>query len=214
LDEKRQREFTENILRQADTLNHFVSALNQIEEIESGVMMLRRSPIQMRDLLEEALVTVRPRFEERGLDLERRFDDGADLPVQVDPEKIRQVLVNILDNALKLTPRGGRIRVSIERKAEVLEVGVHDTGPGILPEYLEHVFERFKQVDAASGNHGGLGIGLSLVKSIVELHGGRAWAESPGRLSREGATEAPGTSLYFTIPLKTAHAEIPKRDAA
>lgn len=202
LEETKQREFVENILRQADVLNHFVSTLNQIEEIESGVMLLHRAPVQISNLVEEAFVTVRPRLEERDIRVERLFEKGADTSVQVDPEKTGQVLLNFLDNALKLTPRGGKIGVSIERKGDALEVGIHDTGPGILPEYLEHVFERFKQVEPAlSQNHGGLGIGLSLVKSIVALHGGRTWAESPGRFSSEGSTETPGTSFYFTVTL-------------
>lgn len=212
LDKKKQREFVESILRQADVLNHFVSTLNRIEEIESGVMLLRRAPVQMPNLVEEALVTMRPRIEERDLHVERLFEEGVDLPVRVDSEKMSQVLLNFLDNALKLTPREGKIEISIERKGDALEVGIHDSGPGILPEYLEHVFERFKQVEPAlSQNHGGLGIGLSLVKSIVALHGGKTWAESPGRLSGEGT---PGTSFYFTIPLKTPKETAPRRDAA
>lgn len=201
LEPSRQREFIENILRQADALNGFVSTLNQIEEIEAGVTLMRRSRTQMNDLVEDALMTLRPRFEERGLELGRGYADGSDLAIEVDTEKIRQVLLNIMDNALKHTPRGGRIEISIEKQEAELQVGVHDTGPGIHPEYLDHVFERFKQIEALDGgNHGGLGIGLSLVRSIVDLHGGRTWSESPGRLT--DSSQIRGASFYFTIPLR------------
>jgi signal transduction histidine kinase len=201
LEPKKRREFTENILNQANRINQFIESLNQIEEIEAGVTLLQRAEVRLTDLLEEALVTLRPRFEERDLKVGWTPPQEAVPPISVDPEKIRQVFLNYLENAARITPRGGRIEVGIGVKENEFQVGVHDTGPGIHDEYLEFVFERFKQLDGSvPGQHGGLGLGLALVKSIVELHGGRAWAESPGRLAAEAPRENRSASFYFTLP--------------
>jgi hypothetical protein len=203
IEPERQREFVKSMVAQANVLNSFVSSLNQIEDIESGVTMLQRSQVRLSDLVDEAIITLRPRFEERGLKIPPCLSDGPDLAASVDPEKIRQVLLNLLENALRVTPRGGRIAISIERSEDQLRVGVHDNGPGIHAEYLECVFERFKQLDESySRLRGGLGLGLSLVRSIVELHGGKSWAESPGRLSQDAEEGNRGASFYFTIPVK------------
>src|SRR6185369_3897236 len=104
-------------------------------------------------------------------------------PVYADPERIHQVLFNLLDNALRFTPAGGRVVVTAGRAAEGVEVAVADTGPGIAPEHLSRVFERFYRVDSArSRDDGGTGIGLAIARSVVEAHDGRIWAESePGR---------------------------------
>jgi signal transduction histidine kinase len=202
LEPEKRREFTENILSQAGTINQFIDSLNQIEEIEAGITLLERSEVKLTDLLEETLVTLRPRFEQRDLEVARNLDPESNLSVSVDPEKIRQVFLNYLENAARITPRGGRIEIGIERKNDELQVGVHDTGPGIHPEYLNLVFERFQQLGSADPRQrGGLGLGLALVRSIVEMHGGRAWAESPGRLERKAAEGNRGASFYFTLPL-------------
>jgi signal transduction histidine kinase len=199
---EKRREFTENILSQANTIKQFIDSLNQIEEIEAGITPIERSEVKLTDLLEETLVTLRPRFEQRDLKVTRSLDPESIPCVSADPEKIRQVLRNYLENAARITPRGGRIEIGIERKNDELRVGVHDTGPGIHAEYLDLVFERFQQLGSADDRHrGGLGLGLALVRSIVEMHGGRAWAVSPGHLEREAPEGNRGASFYFTLPL-------------
>ena len=98
-----------------------------------------------------------------------------------DPGRLQQVLWNLLTNAIKFTPKGGKIQVLADRVASHLEISVTDTGEGIAPEFLPQLFERFSQADASTTrNHGGLGLGLSIVRHLVEMHGGTIRAESPG----------------------------------
>jgi histidine kinase len=127
-------------------------------------------------------------------DVELAQDVPEDLPpVYADAERIYQVLFNLLDNAVRFTPAGGRVRVTAERNDGAVDVTVADTGPGIAAEHLPRVFERFYRVDTArSRDEGGTGIGLAIARSVVEAHGGRIWAESePGR----------GSTFTFELPV-------------
>jgi CheY-like chemotaxis protein len=115
-------------------------------------------------------------------------------PVRGDPNRLQQCFWNLLSNAIKFTPKGGRVQVSLSRVNSHVEVCVADNGQGIAPEFLPHVFERFRQADASTTRkHGGLGLGLSIVKSLVELHGGSVRAGSPG----EGA----GATFCIDLPV-------------
>jgi CheY-like chemotaxis protein/anti-sigma regulatory factor (Ser/Thr protein kinase) len=117
-----------------------------------------------------------------------------------DSDRLQQVVWNLVSNAVKFTPRGGRVEVRIERAGEALHIRVSDTGQGISPDFLPHVFERFRQQDGTSRRvHGGLGLGLAIVKELVELHGGTVQAESPG--------EGQGTTITVTLPLPESSAE-------
>src|SRR6185295_18682384 len=108
---------------------------------------------------------------------------------------------NLLSNAIKFTPKGGRVEVRLERIHSHLEITISDTGQGIAPEFLLHVFERFRQADSSSTRtHGGLGLGLSIVRQLVELHGGTVAVESPG--------EAGGTTFKVILPLLSVHHEL------
>jgi CheY-like chemotaxis protein len=119
-------------------------------------------------------------------------------PVSGDPARLQQVFWNLLTNAIKFTPRGGRVQVVLERVNSHLEVSVIDTGEGIRPEFLPHVFDRFRQADATTTRrHGGLGLGLSIVKQLVELHGGSVRAKSAG--------QGHGATFTVSLPLAVIH---------
>ena len=119
-------------------------------------------------------------------------------PVRGDPGRLQQCCWNLLSNAIKFTPRGGRVQVSLERVNSHLEVCVVDSGQGIRPEFLPHVFERFRQADSSTTRrHGGLGLGLSIVKHLIELHGGKARASSAG--------EGQGATFCIELPMMLVH---------
>jgi CheY-like chemotaxis protein len=122
--------------------------------------------------------------------------------VRGDPGRLQQCFWNLLSNAIKFTPRGGRVQVTLERVNSHLEVCVIDNGQGIKPEFLPHVFERFRQADASTTRrHGGLGLGLSIVKHLVELHGGTVRAKSAG--------EGLGATFCIEVPLMVVETQIP-----
>ena len=121
--------------------------------------------------------------------------DTADGPISGDPNRLQQIIWNLLSNAIKFTPKGGKVQILLEQVNSHIEISVADTGVGIRPEFLAHVFERFRQADASvARTHGGLGLGLSIVKQLVELHGGTVRAESPGE----------GRGATFTVELPLA----------
>ncbi len=119
-------------------------------------------------------------------------------PVSGDPARLQQVVWNLLTNAVKFTPKGGRVQVLLERVNSHIEISVSDTGIGIRPEFLPHVFERFRQADSSTTRrHGGLGLGLAIVKQLVELHGGTVRAKSPG--------EGQGSTFVVSLPITVVH---------
>jgi CheY-like chemotaxis protein len=126
-------------------------------------------------------------------------------PVAGDPARLQQVIWNLLSNAVKFTPKGGRIQVLLERVNSHIEISVSDTGQGIRPEFLPHVFDRFRQADGSTTRrHGGLGLGLSIVRQLVELHGGSVRAKSPG--------EGQGATFIVALPLAIVR-ELPPEKA-
>jgi len=139
---------------------------------------------------------MRPRAEQKSIRLEANLDESV-APLIADPERLSQVIANLITNAIKFTPAGGRVEVRLERAGTLARIQVLDTGSGIHPEVLPNIFERFSTADRSSTRaEGGLGLGLALVKDLVELHGGHVRAESPGAL--QGAT--------FTVDLPLARA--------
>src|SRR5690606_34140919 len=122
--------------------------------------------------IDAALETVRPAALAKGIRLERAVDHSSGL-LSADPNRLQQVIMNLLSNAIKFTPKGGKIQVLLERVNSHVEISVTDTGIGIHTDFIPHVFERFRQADAATTRrYGGLGLGLSIVKHLIELHGG------------------------------------------
>ena len=148
--------------------------------------------------MEAAIETVRPAADAKGIRLQAMLDPQAG-PVSGDPNRLQQVFWNLLSNAIKFTPKGGRVQVVLERVNSHLEVSVSDTGEGIAPEFLPHVFDRFRQADASTTRrHGGLGLGLAIVKQLVELHGGTVRVKSGG--------PGQGTTFIVALPLDGAAA--------
>jgi PAS domain S-box-containing protein len=182
--------------RQLDHMVHLVDDLLDIARIRQGKILLRRDPISLQSVLEHALEGVQALFDAQGLEVTWKGVDPA-LRVTGDPTRLVQVVGNLLNNAAKYTPRGGRVslRGGEAPQPGMLVIEVADTGIGIPPDMLEHVFERFAQVKQHLGHaQGGLGIGLSVVKGLVEMHGGRVAAESAG----------PGAGSLFRIWLPRA----------
>jgi signal transduction histidine kinase len=159
-----------------------------MSRITTGKLRLDIHPLEPTSFIEAALETVRPAADAKGVRLEKLLDAGTGM-ISGDPNRLQQVVWNLLLNAIKFTARGGRVQVLLRRLDSNVEISVADTGIGIAPEFLPHVFERFRQADASSTrSYGGLGLGLSIVKHVVELHGGTVQARSPGE--GRGATFA------------------------
>ena len=166
--------------RQVTHLARLVDDLLEVSRITQGKVTLQRKPVRLADVIEAAIDTAAPFIEAHGHALETRLD-GGDPWVEIDPVRMAQVIGNLLHNAAKFTPPGGRIRLSTAQQADGVEITVEDDGVGMGPEVLPTVFDLFSQgsqsLDRAQG---GLGIGLSLVKGLVEMHGGKVTAHSEG----------------------------------
>jgi signal transduction histidine kinase len=192
-DEETRREFLAIIDQESDRLSELIGNLLDMARIEVGTLRVEPEPTHLRPIVDEAVGTFRV--------MTRHHQFEVKMPrivprVEADPRRVRQVLRNLLENAVKYSPAGGPITVDIQvliGEMGVVQIGVTDRGIGIEPEHMVHLFDRFYQVDSASTRQvGGTGLGLSICKAIVEAHGGRIWAES-----QPGA----GSSFYFTLPV-------------
>lgn len=166
-----------------------IEDLLDVSRIIAGKLRVNLRPISVGAPIEAAVEVMRPAAEAKGVALRLAIDPAASAGVTVagDAERLQQVGWNLLSNAIKFTPAGGRIDVSVRREGDWLKVAVADSGKGISSQFMEHVFDRFRQDDSSSTRaHGGLGIGLAIVRHIVELHGGKVEATSPG--VQQGAT--------------------------
>ena len=187
------------IERNARLQCHLIADLLEMSRIISGKLRLDVRRVVPAVVVNAALDTMRPAVEGKGITLATALDWRLP-PIKADPERLQQVLSNLLANAIKFTSKGGRVDVVLQRVGASLELVVRDTGEGIEPAVLPHIFGRFVQADASSTrSHGGLGLGLAIVKQLVELHGGTVRAESAGR--GRGATFT--VSLAFEPPLPT-----------
>ncbi|PTY05217.1 histidine kinase [Opitutaceae bacterium EW11] len=195
--EDRER-FLRTIQRHTERLNSLLEDLLTLSRLESINPGLRRETVNFSELLSAVMDDFRARPAAEGFHLESRVD-AAIGPLLIDPLKITQVLENLIENALKYTPKGSHISVEARLGEKQVEVSVSDDGPGIPEADLPHIFERFYRVDKGrSREKGGTGLGLSIVKHIVQLHQGRVWVES--RLGK-------GTAFFFTLPQR-ATAEV------
>lgn len=168
--------FLPRIKREVDRMVHLVEDLLDLARAESGHLNLRRTPLDLQDVVSNILRTFEPRAEQQGVVL--RFD-GEPTRVDADPDRLSQVLVNLIDNALRHTPPGGSVTVEARPVGEGATLIVRDTGEGIPYNDLPHIFERFYVVDRSRARGStGTGLGLPIVKQIVEAHGGAVFAES------------------------------------
>jgi PAS domain S-box-containing protein len=183
----------EIIARNARVQAQLVSDVLDVSRIVSGKLRLAVKAVDLAAVVRDALEVVQPAADAKGIDLGADLDPAAlQTTIAGDPDRLQQVLWNLLANAVKFTPAGGVIVLSLRRSRSHLEFAVQDTGTGIAPDFLPHVFERFRQADSSpSRQHPGLGIGLAIVRHLVELHGGTVRAESQG----------PGRGATFTVSL-------------
>jgi signal transduction histidine kinase/ActR/RegA family two-component response regulator len=189
----------EVIDRNARVQGQLISDILDVSRIISGKLRLEKKAVAASGVVEAALDTVRPTAEAKRVRLEAVLDPQAG-EVWADPDRLQQVVWNLLTNAIKFTPEGGLVSVRLARVGPQLEIVVRDTGGGINPEFMPHVFERFRQADSSTSRpHGGLGLGLAIVRHLVEAHDGTVVAESAGkgkgatftvRLPRHDSTDA------------------------
>jgi PAS domain S-box-containing protein len=170
----------ETIDRNARLQTRLIADVLDLSRIVSGKLRLHMTPMELAPIIDAVLDTLRPVAEAKGITLRRAVDERH-CPVSGDPDRLQQVVWNLISNALKFTPRGGVVEVGVRCREGEAEISVSDTGIGIGHELLPHVFERFRQGDASSTrSYGGLGLGLAIVRHLVELHGGRVSAHSGG----------------------------------
>jgi signal transduction histidine kinase len=159
-----------------------------------GKLRLDLGLVDPVSVIEQAVQTIQPAADTKGISIETDLPSEIG-PITGDPTRLEQVIWNLLSNAVKFTPQGGRVEVRLERIAPNIRITVSDTGKGISPDFLPYVFERFRQADASSAKRqGGLGLGLALVKYLVELHGGTVEVASAG--------EGQGATFKVMLPVR------------
>jgi len=172
-------EFLRIIHGEAERMGDLIRGLLELSKIESGVVKLDRARLSVGELIEECVGVLGPRLREAEIEVERSFD--GDVPdALVDPDQIKQVALNLLDNAIKFSPPRSRVRVRTAASGGMVEFAVRNRAEDLSSDYLNRLFERFVQRDGSfTRRQGGVGLGLDLVRAIVELHGGKVWAELP-----------------------------------
>ena len=192
-------EIYQQIVRETRRLQRLVDDLHELSRLEAGAYELERRAVPSGQLVQEAIQRFMPAYTNKGVALKAEVPPDAP-PVWADAERILQVLSNLLHNALRYTPQGGQVTVRVippqapGGEKGVVRVEVQDTGEGIPPEHLPHLFRRFYRVDKSrSRQRGGSGIGLTIARLLVEAHGGRIWAHSPG--------PGQGSTFAFTLPV-------------
>jgi PAS domain S-box-containing protein len=186
-----QKEILETVMRSIDRLARMITSLLDISSIETGKIQLLEKMTNLADLVKDVVFEFKKRAGEKRLDLRVNLP-GSEVPVLADPDKITQVLSNLVDNAIKFTPEGGTVDLSVTVLEDVAECEVRDTGIGIAPENIAKAFEKFQQFSRTAGpGEKGFGLGLSIVKGIIASHGGKVWLTS--ELGK-------GTQVTFTLP--------------
>jgi PAS domain S-box-containing protein len=183
----------DTIERNARAQAQLVDDLLDVSRIITGKLRMDVQPADPNSFIDAAVEAVRPAAEAKGVRVQKVIDTGA-ISIPGDPVRLQQVVWNLLSNAIKFTPRGGRVQIRSERVNSHLEIVVSDTGQGISPDFLPHVFDRFRQADQkTSRQHGGMGLGLAIVRHLVELHGGTVRANSEG--------EGQGSTFTVMLPI-------------
>ena len=183
----------ETVERNARWLTQIVEDVLDVSRIVSGKIRLDVQAVNLASVIDNAAATIQPAADAKGVNLQTLIDPRV-APVSGDPDRLQQVIWNLLSNAVKFTPKGGRVQLRLERVDSHIEIIVSDTGAGIRKDFLPYVFERFRQGDSGPARKsGGLGLGLSIVRHIVEMHGGVVLAESAG--------EGEGSTFTVTLPI-------------
>jgi len=192
--------------RNATALTQIVEDVLDVSRIISGKVRLNVQPVDLPAVVSNAVETVAPAADAKQIRMQKILDPRA-APISGDPDRLQQIVWNLLSNAVKFTPKHGVVQVRVERVNSHVEIVVSDTGNGISPDFLPHIFERFRQEDSASTReHGGLGLGLGLaiVRHLVELHGGTIHAASDGRDK--------GSTFRVRLPVMIVHREPPPEE--
>ena len=190
---EKQDEYLKDIYASGQHLLSLINDILDLSKIEAGRMELELTDFDLPSAIDNALILVRERASRRGITLGHTIDERLGT-IRGDERKVKQVLLNLLSNALKFTPEGGRIDVSAARAwTASAEISVTDTGVGIAPEDQEAVFEEFRQVGTADKKVEGTGLGLALSRKFIELHGGRIWVKSQ---------VGHGSTFTFTLPVR------------
>ncbi len=204
-DEKRLRQILETIARNAQVQVRLIEDLLDMSRILSGKMQLHVQPVHLPAIVKAAVDSIRPAADAKRLQFRFRAESAAGVPFRGDAARLQQVVWNLLSNAVKFTPTGGTIDVALDSEDDRLLLTVIDSGPGIPPEFLPYVFDRFRQADASPTRaHGGLGLGLSIARHLVELHGGTISAGNVGPRggARFAVTLPAGSDLSILIPVE------------
>ncbi len=181
----------EVIERNARAQAKIIEDLLDVSRIISGKLQLELKPSSIPEIVEAAMAGIRPEAESKHIALRHQVE-GPLPQIEVDPTRLQQIVWNLLSNAVKFTPKGGQVSVAVRRAAGKVQISVRDTGDGIKPEFLPFVFDRFRQADASTTrSHGGLGLGLAIVRQLTELHGGEI----------EVASDGLGKGSMFTVRL-------------
>jgi CheY-like chemotaxis protein len=187
----------EVIERNARAQAQLIEELLDMSRVLNGKLRLDVQPVDLQLVISESIATVRPAADARDIRLTYVLDPKGG-PITGDPNRLQQVLWNLLTNAIKFTPKGGRVQVFLRRVNSHVEISIVDSGQGISPDFLPHLFTRFSQADnSMTRQYGGLGLGLALVKSLVELHGGNVKASSAG--------VGQGSTFVVSLPLTVIH---------
>lgn len=196
----------EIIERNARAQSQLIEDLLDISRVITGKLTLNVRSVELAQIIEAALDSIRPAADAKGIQLQARLELRGSL-VSGDPNRLQQIVWNLLSNAVKFTPKNGRVEVSLERIHSHLQITVSDSGVGINPDFLPFVFDRFSQANTTSERkYGGLGLGLAIVRHLVELHGGTVRADSQG--------EGQGATFTVTLPIKAVREEMSKLEVA
>ena len=189
----------ETIERSARTQNRIINDLLDVSNIITGKLRLNVRPIEPVPVIESAVEALRPAAEAKAINLEMSLDEAVG-PISADSDRLQEIVWNLVSNAIRFTPKGGSVQLRLQRESSDIEIIVSDTGAGISSEFLPYVFDRFRQGDSSSTRRqGGLGLGLAIVRHLVELHGGTVRAESAG--------EDQGATFTVKLPLMIARDE-------
>jgi len=191
ISEEDRRDFAHTIQREAARLSRMASDFLELARLESGRAFLNREEVSLESVVEDTMALLRPQAEQKGLVLQAQVEEGLP-PVNADRQRLHQVLVNLVGNAVKYCRQGDRITISARVAGAEAVICVTDTGPGIPQEAQERLFERFYRLPHAEEQAEGAGLGLAITRKIVEAHGGRIWVESE---------EGGGATFCLTLPL-------------